>query len=59
MMARHTIIREWEWPRVDEALDTSGVWTIKKYIHWRQDTVTAQVAWRPIYKLCMGVEKMP
>ena len=32
MTARHSVIGEWEWPPVAEALETAVLWPIKKYI---------------------------
>ena len=59
MTARHTMIVEWEWTPVAEALDTTGICPTKEYIQRRQATVAAQVACRPIYELCTGAERIP
>ena len=47
-----------EHPMAD-ALETSGIWSTKEYIQRRQATIVAQVACRPIYKLCTGAERIP
>ena len=57
-MAQCTTGGEWEWPPVDEALKTSGIWKIKEYIQWRQDTSVVQADCQPIYKLYTGEERM-
>ena len=43
MTVRRTTSGGWKWPLVAEALETSGIWTIKEYIKRRQDTVAYQV----------------
>ena len=58
MTAQCTMVGELQWPLVAEALDTSGLLTIKDYIHGRQDTVAAQVECCPIYDLFTGAERM-
>ena len=58
MTARLTTSGEWECPPVAEALDTTGIWPIKEYIHRRYLTVAVQVAFRTIYELCTGEDSM-
>ena len=41
-----------------EALDNDGVWTIRKYIHCSQNTVSAQVVLCTIYNMCTGAERI-
>ena len=41
-MAQVTTGGEWDCPPLAEALDISGMFTIKEYIHKRQDTVERQ-----------------
>ena len=50
--------REWEWALVDAALDTMGLWPIREYMRRRQATITAYLAGRPIYELCIVSEGM-
>ena len=33
MTARHTASGDWEFPPVDESMETSCIWEIKEYIH--------------------------
>ena len=42
-----------------EALEATGLWTIKEYIRRRQATIAEYITNRPIYELCMGAERMP
>ena len=58
MMAQRITSREWEPPPVAEALETAGIWPIEEYIQQRQATVAVQVAFRPIYELCAGAERI-
>ena len=39
---------------MDESLETYGIWPINEYILWRNNSVVAQVACRPIYNLYTG-----
>ena len=50
--------REWEYPLVVEAMETAGIHPIGVYISRRQATIAERVACRPIYELCMEVERM-
>ena len=59
MTAQSTMSGEWEYPLVDEALDTAAIWPIKEYIQRRQATVAVKVACRIIYELYIGAEKIP
>ena len=54
IMAQHMTSGEWERPSVADTLETAGIWKIKDYIQRRQATIAAQVAYRPIYELCIG-----
>ena len=58
MTARRTTSEEWEWTPVAEALENSGIWTIKEYIQQRQETLVAKVACWPIYGLCTGLKRI-
>ena len=51
--------REWEWPLVAEALEISGIWTIKEYIQQSQDNVESEVVCRTMYELYKGAERIP
>ena len=44
MMAQRTMGGEWEWPPVNESMETTGIWPIKEYIQRGKETVAAQVA---------------
>ena len=57
-MVHHTKIGDWEWPLVDDTLDTAGLCLIKEYIKRMKYTIADQVSFRPIYDLCMGAERM-
>ena len=48
-----------ELPPVSDALEGVGICPIKEYIQIRQATIVAQVAYRPIYWMCTGDERMP
>ena len=50
---------EWKFSLLYYALDTTEIWRIKEYIQRRPATIVEQVACRPIYEMCMGVEKIP
>ena len=43
MMVQCTMSREWEWPLVADALETSGLFTIKYYIQHSQATIAEQM----------------
>ena len=32
---------DWEWPLANEALETTGIWTIKEYIQRRKENIAA------------------
>ena len=57
--ARLTPRGDWECPPVAEYLGTSGLWTNKDFIQRMQDTIVVQMVFRPIYKLCKGLERIP
>ena len=57
--AQRTTVGKCKFPLVTEALETVGIYPIKKYIQQRQDTASVQVACRPIYKLCTGADRIP
>ena len=58
MPAHHMTIRVWEWPSVADSLDTSGLWPIKDCIQCSQASIAAQAAYRTIYELYTGTDRM-
>ena len=59
MKARCTTGGYWEWFPVADVIYITGICPINEYIQWKQDTIAAQVKFRPIYELCKGEERMP
>ena len=57
-MDRRTVDRDWEWPAVEDALEISGICTIKEYIQRRKATIAVHIAYRSIYDMFTGAEKM-
>ena len=51
--------RRVELPPVSDSLESEGICPIKEYFQRCQATITAQVACRPIYELCTGLERIP
>ena len=49
---------EWEYPAVEEAMETAGFRPIGVYIKRRQTTIAESVAFHPIYALCTEAERM-
>ena len=43
---------EWYCPPIEDALEQTGLWPTREYIHRRQQTVAQLIATRPIYDLC-------
>ena len=58
MTARSTEDEEWEYPPVTDALESVGIWWIKKYIQIKKATIMAQMACQTIYEICTGEEWM-
>ena len=52
MTAEHGAGREWEYPAVEEAMESVGLHTIGVYMKRRQKTIAERVACRPVYELC-------
>ena len=50
--------REWEWDSVEAALKVACIWPIRKYVRSWQTTIAKYIAAIPIYKLCIGEERM-
>ena len=44
---------------MDDALETTGIWTIKQYINQSKATIASQMTCRTVYELCTGAERMP
>ena len=59
MTARRVEDREWEYPPLSDAMEAAVMWPIKEYIQRWQSTIAAQVVFCTIYKMCIGVERMP
>ena len=59
MTVRRTTRGEWYWPPVADVLYTTELWPIKEYIQRRHTTLADKVAYRPIYEICRGAERMP
>ena len=51
--------REWEYPAVEEAMDSSGIHFIGIYIKRCQTNIAYRVACRPVYALSTEAERMP
>ena len=49
---------ELEWALVDAALETAGIWTIRKYVRRQLVKIEAYVGGIPIYETCKGKELM-
>ena len=49
----------WEYPAVEEVMESAGIHPIGLYIKRRQKTISESVAFRPVYALCTEVEKTP
>ena len=51
MTEKHGAGREWEYPAVDEAMESVGLQPIGVYIKRRHTTISERVACRPVYEL--------
>ena len=49
---------KWEWDLVDTELENTEIFMIKEYRRRRQNKIVEYIAWRPIYKICTGAERM-
>ena len=56
---KHGSGREWDYPEVEEAMDSVGVHPIGVYIKRQQTTITERVDCQPVYALCTEAERMP
>ena len=59
MIAKHGAGGEWEYPAVEEAMDSAGLHPIRVYIKRRQTTMTGRLARWPVYAFCTEAERMP
>ena len=50
---------EWEYPEVDEVMESAGLHPIVVYIKRRKTTIAERVACRPVYVLCTEAERIP
>ena len=51
--------REWEYPAVEEAMDSEGILPIRVYIKRRQTTIAERLSCWYVYELCMEAERIP
>ena len=49
---KHGACREWEYPEVEEDMDSVGIQPIGVYIKRCQTTIAERVACRPVYEIC-------
>ena len=59
MTAKRGAGGEWEYPAVEEAMDSAGIHPIMVYIKRRPTTIAERVDCRPVYALCMEAERKP
>ena len=59
MTAKRGAGGEWEYPAVEEAMDSAGLHPIGVYMNRNQATIADRVACRPVYAMCTEVERMP
>ena len=48
--------KNWMYPTTEDVLETSGLYTVQKYIEVRRNTILKFVARRPIMELCLEAE---
>ena len=58
MTAKRGACGEWEYPAVEEAMDSAGLHPVRVYIKRRQTAIEERVACRPVYALCTEVDRM-
>ena len=51
MTAKHGIDGEWEYPEVEEAMNSTGLYPIGVFIKRRQTTIAEKLACRTVYAL--------
>ena len=49
---KHGADIEWEYPAVDEVMESTGIQPIRVYIKKRQTKIAERVVCRPVYSLC-------
>ena len=59
LMVTHWAGREWEYPPVVKAMESSELQPIGEYIKRRHVTISERVAYHLIYELCTEAEKIP
>ena len=59
MTVTHGAGGEWEYPMVVAAMDAAGLHPIGEYTRRWQATIAENVAFRPIYELCVEAHRMP
>ena len=59
MTAKRGAGGEWEYPEVEEAMESSGIHPIGVYTKRRQTTIAERVDCRPVNALCTEAERMP
>ena len=59
MTAKRGDGREWDYPAVEETMDSAGIHPIGLYIKRRQTIIAQRVDCRPVYELCTEVDRMP
>ena len=59
MMEKCVADSKWEYPLVVVAIEAALLHPIQEYIHRQQVNIAEQVAFRPIYELCIEAERRP
>ena len=59
MMEKCVADSKWEYPLVVVAIEAALLHPIQDYIHIQQVNIAEQVAFRPIYELCIEAERRP
>ena len=50
---------EWEYPEIEEAMESAGLHPFRVYINRLQTTIADRMVFRSVYALCTEVESMP
>ena len=58
MTAKRGAGRDWEYPAVEEVVDTVGLHPVEVYVNKRQTTISERVSLRPVYALFEETEMM-
>ena len=51
--------KEWEYPAVEEVMESVGLHPIGVYIKGQQTTISQKMAFRPVYELCTESDTIP